>query len=278
MVWIRRPASGNPALFCVHPGGGSAHWYEELATNLPDGMPVAAFHHPGVVEPGDAACSTEQLARRYLRQVLAAQPVGRYRLFGWCGGAPIVWELATLLRAGGADVTLVLLDPVLQDDTVTVSGGESLELLSDCDRAYTDLTAETDPERRQELRQRIAELLDEILIGGHGDPASAADDEVWPVAVRSWLLQMQTRLSYRYRPAPLSVHLLACDELAGGIHEGLAGLGFDDYLAHWRALAGEGVQVHRVHGGNTTSMLPPHSAGLGALVGRLLTDDDRGRY
>jgi thioesterase domain-containing protein len=274
MVWMRE-SPGAPALFCVHPGGGSAHWYEELAANLPGTIPVAAFHHPGVVDPADATCSTEHLARRYLRQLVAAQPDGPYQLFGWCGGAPIAWEMAGVLRTRGAQVTLVLLDPVLQDDTSTVRGGENLQLLTDCDVAYAELKRETEPARQQRLRERIAELLDDILIGGHGNAGTAATDEVWPVAVRSWRLQLETRLSYRYRAAPVAVQLLACDELAGGIHEGLAGLTFTGYLDHWRALATEGVQVHRVRGGNTTSMLPPYVAALGALVGQLLAEPGR---
>ena len=269
LVWMReRP--GTPALFCVHPGGGSAHWYEELAANLPDAVPVAAFHHPGLLDLADADCSTERLARRYLHQLVAAQPEGPYRLFGWCGGAPIAWEMSALLRARGAQVTLVLLDPVLQDATATVGGGENLRLLVDCDAAYAELERETEPARQERLRERIAELLQDILIGGAAG-TGYADDDAWRLAVRSWRLQLEARLPYRYRPAPVALHLLACDELAGGIHEGLAGLSFDGYLDHWRALAADVAGVHRVHGGNTTSMLPPHVAFLGTVVGRLLS-------
>ena len=42
------------------------------------------------------------------------------------------------------------------------------QLLTDCDETYLELRRETNPARQQQLGERIAELLDDILIGGHG--------------------------------------------------------------------------------------------------------------
>jgi amino acid adenylation domain-containing protein len=276
MMWMRA-ATGAPALYCVHPGGGSAHWYRELASHLPDTLPVAAFQHPGLVDPAQASCPTEQLATRYIGELKQGQPEGTYHVFGWCGGAPIAWEMARRLREEGAEVNLILLDPVLQDGHVSPDGGDSLRLLAACDVAYTSLRSETAPRRRRALRAEVEDLMRQILIGHDGDLyGEDVLDEVWPVAVRSWRRQLEARLCYRYGKYDAKVSLLACDELAGGLHEGLSGLSFDRYLGHWRRLAPAGVECYRVTGGNMTSMLAPHVRATAGVVGRLVSGDQAG--
>ncbi|SNT48600.1 Thioesterase domain-containing protein [Asanoa hainanensis] len=273
LVWFRRSGESTP-LFCVHPGGGSAHWYQHLTDQLPASVPVAGFQHPGLLDPVDAACGTEHLAARYVDELRATRPSGPYRLFGWCGGAPIAWEMAIRLRRLGADVTLVLLDPMLQVAGLTVDGGENLRVLTACDTAYRRLAVETSPDRVASLRAEIAELLPMIVAEPHHAHLDDPDlDEVWPVAVRSWRRQIEARIPYRYAAYDGAVHLVASDELVGGFHEALAGLTFDDYVQRWRHLTSAEVTVRRVSGGNLTAMLPPHVSELAGHLVDIFPDE-----
>jgi hypothetical protein len=181
--------------------------------------------------------------------------------------------MAILLRAAGHQVTLILLDPILQVPEVVVDGGENLRVLADCDDAYAALGTETSPARAAALRTQIGQLLPMIVAEHQHDVLDEPGlDEVWPVAVRSWRQQIEARLPYRYRTYGGHVHLLACDELAVGIHEGLAGLSFDGYLQRWQGLARAGVAVHRVAGGNITSMLPPHVTDLAQRLATIIRE------
>ncbi|KKK06536.1 non-ribosomal peptide synthetase [Micromonospora sp. HK10] len=270
LVWFRRRGGDAPVLYCVHPGGGSAHWYQRLTQHLPDWLDVGAFQHPGLRDPARAAASMEELAASYLAELRTSRPTGPYHLFAWCGGAPIGWEMARSLADSGADVTLLLHDPVLQVAEAHVGGGENLRQLVECDDAYAQLEVETDPGQIARLRARTAELLPSIVVEAFHDALDDPDmGEIWPIAVRSWRRQVEARLPYRFSGFSGALHLLACDELAGGTHDSLAGLSFGEYLRHWEKLA-QGVTVHRIGGGNVTSMLPPHVAGLGSVVAEVL--------
>ncbi|MFG1780501.1 amino acid adenylation domain-containing protein [Micromonospora sp. NPDC049048] len=269
-IRVRRTGSRS-VLHCVHPGGGSAHWYENLARHLPESLDVVAYQHPGLFDPGEAARSTADLARRYLDELRTDQPQGPYHLFSWCGGGPIAWEMARGLRAMGESVTLILQDPVLQLPDVPGDGGENLRLLARCDRAYQELAQDPPPGRAAELRAEIAGLLPRIVVEGFHDALRDPDfDHVWPLAVRSWRQQMEARISYRYQPYEGPLHLLTCDDLVNGTHESLAGLEPEGYVGRWRRLVPAGVEVHRISGGNITSMLPPHIEGLGKVVAGII--------
>ncbi|MEV0267845.1 amino acid adenylation domain-containing protein [Hamadaea sp. NPDC050747] len=266
LVWFRHREQDAPALYCVHPGGGSAHWYQRLTQHLPEWLDVGAFQHPGLTNPARAATSMADLAAGYLADLRASQPAGPYHIFAWCGGAPIGWEMARTLSDSGEQVTLILHDPVLQVAEAQVGGGENLRQLAECDDAYERLAVETDPEQIQRLQARIAELLPSIVVEAFHDALDDPDlEEIWPIAVKSWRSQVEARLPYRFGPYAGALHLLACDELAGGVHDSLAGLSLAEYLGHWEKLATE-VTVHRVSGGNVTSMLPPHVAGLAQVL------------
>ncbi|NUT32225.1 MAG: amino acid adenylation domain-containing protein [Hamadaea sp.] len=270
LVWFRRSEGGAPVLHCVHPGGGSAHWYQRLTQHLPDWLDVGAFQHPGLTDPAKASASMAALAASYVAQLRAASPTGPYHLFAWCGGAPIGWEMANILTASGEQVTLILHDPVLQVAEAHVGGGENLRQLAECDDAYAQLDGATDPELIARLRARIAQLLPSIVVEAFHDALDDPDlAEIWPIAVRSWRRQVEARVPYRFGDYSGAVHLLACDELAGGTHDSLAGLSLPDYLRHWEKLA-RAVTVHRVNGGNVTSMLPPHVDGLAAVVAEVV--------
>ncbi|NUR70876.1 MAG: amino acid adenylation domain-containing protein [Hamadaea sp.] len=270
LVWFRRRNEGAPTLYCVHPGGGSAHWYQRLTEHLPDWLDVGAFQHPGLTNPDRAAASMADLAAGYLAELRASRPTGPYHVFAWCGGAPIGWEMARTLVDAGEQVTLILHDPVLQVAEAQVGGGANLRQLAECDDAYERLAVETDPQHIQRLQARIAELLPSIVVEAFHDALDDPDlEEIWPIAVKSWRSQVEARLPYRFGRYGGALHLLACDELAGGVHDSLAGLTLPEYVGHWETLATE-VTVHRVSGGNVTSMLPPHVAGLAEVLARVV--------
>ncbi|WP_208812949.1 phosphopantetheine-binding protein [Micromonospora echinofusca] len=75
LVWFRREGTDAP-LFCVHPGGGSAHWYTHLAGHLDARLPVAAFEWPGLRSEQHHPASVEHVAEHYPAEPRQAQPAG----------------------------------------------------------------------------------------------------------------------------------------------------------------------------------------------------------
>ena len=93
----------GPALFMVHPAGGSVGAYRELARDLDRSCYGLAASEP-------LPETVEALARRYVAAVRDAAP-GPYTLLGWSSGAVIAFEMAVQLEAAGEQVAqLIVLD------------------------------------------------------------------------------------------------------------------------------------------------------------------------
>lgn len=267
MMWLRRSGSAAP-LFCVHPGGGSAHWYLRLVPHLAPDIPVAAFEWPAT---HDEIPTAEQMAERYLAELRAAQPRGPYRLFSWCGGSSIATEMARSLTKTGEEVTFILLDPGLDAHT-RAEGWQELDYIRRLETLIEHIVADPQADttdRRTEILALLDHLVDDVDPAvGITLPAQGVGD-VWPRSVRIWREVMELDLAYRHNPYSGQLHLVVSDELERGEHEVAIGQTFGDYVARWRELVEGGVTVHRVPGDHFGVMKPPHVAELGALLGSL---------
>ena len=265
MMWIRHAGTRTP-LFCVHPGGGSAHWYLRLAEHLDADQPVAAFEWPG---PHDEPVGAEHMAQRYVAELRAAQPSGPYRLLSWCGGSGIATEMVRRLRADGDEVTFLLLDPVL-DAYRRSDAWSELALIRRLEQLLDDVAANGGgPTDRTEILELLEHLVDDVDEDfGISLPAEGVGD-VWPRAVRVWREVMEMDLDYRHRPYAGRLHLIASDELSAGEHEVASGQSFAQYRERWAELTGELV-VHRVPGDHFSVMRPPHVTRLADVITTVL--------
>ena len=101
-------AGNSPALFCIPGSHGNVVGFFQLAQHLGEAQPVTAFQLPRV-ESDKAAYTIEQLAARYVREILAIQPEGPYHLAGACTGGLVAYEMAHQLRAMNKKVGLLAL-------------------------------------------------------------------------------------------------------------------------------------------------------------------------
>ncbi|MEU4770810.1 amino acid adenylation domain-containing protein [Micromonospora sp. NPDC023644] len=267
MMWLRRDGDGRPPLFCVHPGGGSAHWYLRLAPHLHPDQPVAAFEWPGPHPEGTP--TTAQMAERYDNELRRAQPHGPYRLFSWCGGSGIASEMAHRLVGDGHEVTLILLDPGLDIHTRADAWSE-LALIRRLELLLHEVSTGGDEADTLERRKEILDLLEHIVDDideetGITLPERGVGDS-WPRQVRIWREVMEVDVEYRHRPWPGRLELIVSDELACGQHEVTSGQSYPDYLARWEELCTGGVRVHRVPGDHFSVIKPPHVTELARVI------------
>ncbi|WP_435795222.1 polyketide synthase Pks13 [Nocardia aurea] len=98
---LRARVDGSNAVpvFVFHPSGGNTLVYEPLLRRLPNDTPMYGFER---VE-GDI----EERARQYLPELRKIQGNGPYVLYGWSLGAVFALQVAQLLRAEGAEVSVV---------------------------------------------------------------------------------------------------------------------------------------------------------------------------
>lgn len=99
----------RPPFFCVHPIGGQVMAYRGLAELIGRGQPFHALQAVGASGDESPLDSIPQMAERYLREVMALQPEGPYRLGGWSLGGVVAFEMARQLSQHDRQVALLAL-------------------------------------------------------------------------------------------------------------------------------------------------------------------------
>ena len=103
---VVRAGTEAPALFCIPGSSGDEVGFFHLARHLGTGQPVTAFRFPVGAENG---YRIEELAARYVGEILEVQPDGPYHLAGVCAGGFVAYEMAQQIAARGKTVGLVAL-------------------------------------------------------------------------------------------------------------------------------------------------------------------------
>ena len=96
-------------LFCVHPGGGIATAFLNLARAIEPGRPVWALQAKGLEEDETPHKDIEEMTTSYLAAIRKVQPRGPYHLLGWSQGGLIAHEMAIRLEQAGETVALLAL-------------------------------------------------------------------------------------------------------------------------------------------------------------------------
>ena len=99
----------RPPLFCVHPVGGGAFCYRELADCLPEDQPVYGIQAVGFEGKEKPLMNVETMAARYVEEMTTLYPGGPYHLYGWSFGGVVAFEMAQQLRIAGREVGLLVL-------------------------------------------------------------------------------------------------------------------------------------------------------------------------
>nr|VFJ46172.1 MAG: amino acid adenylation domain-containing protein [Candidatus Kentron sp. DK] len=99
----------KPPLFCIHPVGGGAFCYRELADCLPQDQPVYGIQAVGFEGKMDPLTNIDAMATRYVEQIMTVWPEGPCNLYGWSFGGVVSFEMARLLQMADREVKLLVL-------------------------------------------------------------------------------------------------------------------------------------------------------------------------
>jgi thioesterase domain-containing protein/aryl carrier-like protein len=106
LLFALRPEGRGEPLFIVH-WGNDAGFVWNATSSWAAGRPVHGFEAPGFRGAVRPLVTINDVAERYLTELLQVQPEGPYHLAGHCFGAVVAVELARKLRALGHAVALV---------------------------------------------------------------------------------------------------------------------------------------------------------------------------
>ncbi len=105
-IVVMQQHGANPPLFLVHSMPGDLLGYGDLVQDLGIDQPVYGIHGLGPIR---ADQSIVEMAQKYASRLAAFKPTGTIHLGGWCFGATVALEMATILRDAGRQVGLVVL-------------------------------------------------------------------------------------------------------------------------------------------------------------------------
>ncbi|MEO6730595.1 MAG: thioesterase domain-containing protein [Ferruginibacter sp.] len=117
IVPIKAGSSKRP-LYIVCGGGGTAFTFEKFACMLDDDQPVYGFQQPsGIKQLETFPLTIEDIAAKYVDEMLLLDPEGPYALSGHCIGGVIALEMARKLQAMGKKIKLLaMFDVILSKD------------------------------------------------------------------------------------------------------------------------------------------------------------------
>jgi acyl-CoA synthetase (AMP-forming)/AMP-acid ligase II/thioesterase domain-containing protein/acyl carrier protein len=110
--------AAGPAIFCVPGAADTPLQYRQLGRRLDD-VAVWAFSYRGMDQRALPDQTIASIARRNVREMLAIDPIGPYRLLGYSFGGMVALEMAGQLAGAGREVELLaLLEPSLGREAV----------------------------------------------------------------------------------------------------------------------------------------------------------------
>nr|VFJ54372.1 MAG: amino acid adenylation domain-containing protein [Candidatus Kentron sp. FW] len=243
---LKSGASGVAPLFCVHPVGGGAFCYRELADSLGAGRSVYGIQAVGFEGEAEPLTDVEAMAARYVAEITARWPKGPYNLYGWSLGGVIAFEMARQLRAADREIELlVLADTVCPHPDEKQEEPEDEEILlhllaeaGEVEPAFFHEIQNAAPADRQTLlRQRLAKGSNSL------DPGDV--DRF----VRIFRANLEGLSAYRPFPWEGKIVFLSARERIGGGEESLE--------SGWRRFAWE-IAHHTVSGNHFTMHRQPN--------------------
>ncbi|MEA2249266.1 MAG: hypothetical protein QOH46_3795 [Solirubrobacteraceae bacterium] len=97
----------RPPIFCVHGGAGTILLLEPLARALGTDQPLYGLQSRGLYGGTAPLRTVEEMAAHYLAEIRTVQPHGPYRLAGYCFGAIVAFEIASVLIGEGEEVAML---------------------------------------------------------------------------------------------------------------------------------------------------------------------------
>ena len=242
-----RSGTGRP-LFIAAGAGSPAAGLLPLVRELAGDYPVYGLQAHGLERRGRADRSIRAAARRAVRDILAVEPAGPYRLCGYSYGGFVMLEAATILAGRGAECeSVVLLDPIFEPELLArVTGGAVDPAATAPEReALPDRTGTGEADREPPgPRERVSILWNRALMSALVATAGLVR---LPTAVQ-WTVfwDLGRQQIKRHRPAvyPGSAVVVMADANSGD-------------AATWDRLVAGGPIVVRVSGDHHSMLRPP---------------------
>jgi thioesterase domain-containing protein len=241
-----QPGGTQAPLFLVHGAEGNVLLYRQLAQYLGPDQPVYGFQSQGLSGEQSAFLTCiEEMAARYVEELVALRPDGPYHLGGYCLGGVLAYEMAQQLRAMGREVGLVLLLETYNFNTVPSSTLRRRKPIYTLQKVWfhaANLRLAEGHDRWKFLREKRTvalarlEVQGRALYQGLSNPANAGTGHSYPHLL---VKRANDEAVLQYVPRPY-VGRVALFRPKSNFR------GLDDPAYGWGGLVGGGLSTHVV--------------------------------
>lgn len=256
-----QPRGSRPPFFWAHAVGGHVLCYRNLSRYLGDEQPVFALEASGLDGKRAPLRRIEEMARRYVSEIVAAYPEGPCYLGGLSFGGLVALEMARELRARGREVALlVLLDTTHPRRAPALRTGATLRdhASQRLDFHRGNLTGLPLAERAAYVGQRLGILWTRLTSAARAPRggADAGDAPLVPWATRR--VEAANRdAAAEYEPGPYSGRAVL-------FRASKQGPGYDgDPCLGWGDVFVNGLDVRETPGHHSSIIVEPHVRVLG---------------
>ena len=125
-----QPKGAKRPFFCVHPAGGTAFRFVDLARCMGEERPFFALLARGLGAADEPFSRVEEMAAYSLAAIRSVQPEGPYLLGGYSLGGLVAFEIARQLEAAGQKVALLAIMDVSAEGNTLVERVDSAEIVA----------------------------------------------------------------------------------------------------------------------------------------------------
>jgi len=194
----------SPALFCIHPGGGIATVFSQLAKYIQPGTPVWGMQAKGLENDEIPHEDIGSMAKAYIEAMRTVQPTGPYHILGWSQGGLIAQEMAVRLEKAGDTVCWVALLDTTCSTPHELDPTHTKDIDAYIDELLGNLCGLNETDRADAQATKLDHLIG-YLVANQFIPGGTSQD--WVLRIIKQMMHVPHQ-SHRHAPVPCEAPIL----------------------------------------------------------------------
>ena len=257
---VIRATGSKPPIYLVHGGGMNVLVFRSMAQFLDQEQPVYALQALGLNGETLFYYSIEEIAKKYLSEILEQNPNGPYQLTGYSLGGKIAFEMAKQLRVLGKTVKMLgIFDTYIHKQDAGLS-----KIMSKIERQFKKVPFIIDrlisaPGETIKYQTLIAKTKITNKIGRE-IPA----DEIFTYNKAMINAYDIASANYKMEPIDVPIQLFRVEKRIYFLDDPI-------YLG-WKSYTSKRVDIHEVPGDHKTFLFPPNDKEFAKILQQVLDD------